>query len=582
MTVPDSGIRDEYGIEPMDELFSSPEKLQPLPSGRKSAMKRSPNATITSEEDMDVGHSTIPEPAAVLTERKKRVSMAMPLPRSKSPVKTFLGSPAKRHPSLGPASSPSRPPVASPERLRPQHPMTRRLDFSADKRGANGTATASSPKASTSGTPSGRGKAPRKTDSAPAPESPEPAFEANEEDQAQDYPTENRVSGMKSPVDYEDDYQPFNDDDDGDMGSPEREKTATPPEPTPPRPKKRGRPPLGKTKTAGQNKVGRPKKSKPSDGKAREPVAEKQYEPEEQHEAREEYLTEEEQEEEREPELPPLKRQRFALSAKPQQEPKKKPTPKRHESPPRESSPVQVQRGPPRPKQNGLFILRRETPGLQTRSGRASVKPMAYWKNERVVYGEDDTAENDENFVLPTVKEVIRRDDVEAEKLRKEKKRGRKPHKRVKEDEVEAEEELAEPWETDPGRVYGEIKTWDPEDPVGSETIEQEEELAYSNAAIVTREIPGSSVKFAKTLTLPFFGSGMVDIPPGAIKRPKNSRKMQMVFFVHYGRVKIDINRNVFRISKGGIFQVPRGKPCLSCHVLGVCANNHCRQFLQH
>jgi centromere protein C len=51
----------------------------------------------------------------------------------------------------------------------------------------------------------------------------------------------------------------------------------------------------------------------------------------------------------------------------------------------------------------------------------------------------------------------------------------------------------------------------------------------------------------------------MVDLPPGAVKKPKNSRKMQMVFFVFYGRVEVTVNDTTFRIGKGGMWQVPRG-----------------------
>jgi len=75
------------------------------------------------------------------------------------------------------------------------------------------------------------------------------------------------------------------------------------------------------------------------------------------------------------------------------------------------------------------------------------------------------------------------------------------------------------------------------------------------------RDIAGASFKFAKTLTLPFFGSGMVHLPPGGEKRIKNSRKMQMVFFVVYGRVTVSVGTptTVFSIGKGGQWQVPRG-----------------------
>ncbi len=77
------------------------------------------------------------------------------------------------------------------------------------------------------------------------------------------------------------------------------------------------------------------------------------------------------------------------------------------------------------------------------------------------------------------------------------------------------------------------------------------------------RDISGATFRFAKTLTLPFFGSGMVDLPPLGAKRVKNSRKMQMVFFVFYGRVTVDVGTptSTFSIGRGGMWQVPRGKP---------------------
>jgi centromere protein C len=77
-------------------------------------------------------------------------------------------------------------------------------------------------------------------------------------------------------------------------------------------------------------------------------------------------------------------------------------------------------------------------------------------------------------------------------------------------------------------------------------------------------------------MTLPFFGSGIVELPPEGFKRAKNSRKMQMVFFVHQGKVLVTVGppaveqngrgvsgneaeTNEFAISKGGVWVVPRG-----------------------
>jgi centromere protein C len=58
--VPDSGIRDENGLEPMDHLFSSPDKPKAKPIQRLNGTSKNANATISTSEDMEVdeGEST--------------------------------------------------------------------------------------------------------------------------------------------------------------------------------------------------------------------------------------------------------------------------------------------------------------------------------------------------------------------------------------------------------------------------------------------------------------------------------------------------------------------------------------------
>jgi centromere protein C len=231
------------------------------------------------------------------------------------------------------------------------------------------------------------------------------------------------------------------------------------------------------------------------------------------------------------------------------------------------SSPIQVHRGPPRPNHSrGLFTLRRETPDNvygQTRSGRNVVKPSEWWNNEKIIYEDEEVYDNNGAYLVRTVKEVIRAEPIETEKSKRGRKKGAKvtttKRRRAAPESEDEFEDLEEPWESEPGRVFGEVRTWNPEDQTGVESQEKEEEIALSSAAIITRDIPGASFRFAKTLTHPFFGSGMVDLPPGAAKKPKNSRKMQMVFFVYTGRVNVTVNENSFRIGKGGMWQVPRG-----------------------
>jgi centromere protein C len=57
MRLPDLGVRDENGLEPMDGLFSSPEKPKGKSSQKVNGAGKNANATLSSEEDMDVGDS---------------------------------------------------------------------------------------------------------------------------------------------------------------------------------------------------------------------------------------------------------------------------------------------------------------------------------------------------------------------------------------------------------------------------------------------------------------------------------------------------------------------------------------------
>jgi centromere protein C len=105
-------------------------------------------------------------------------------------------------------------------------------------------------------------------------------------------------------------------------------------------------------------------------------------------------------------------------------------------------------------------------------------------------------------------------------------------------------------------------------------------DLAFAQSSIVTRDVAGSEFKYAKIMTLPFFGSGIVELPPEGFKRAKNSSKMQMCFFVHEGKVMVEVGpatdgeTNTFAISRGGVWVVPRGKissfPFSFACVLGI------------
>lgn len=116
-------------------------------------------------------------------------------------------------------------------------------------------------------------------------------------------------------------------------------------------------------------------------------------------------------------------------------------------------------------KGRSLYILKREVPTDQqaahTRSGRVSVRPLAYWRNERCVYG-DGEVDLGQRYPLSTIKEIIRTEELEPEKKAgKKRKTSKKSKTHIREDESDDDER--DVWETEEGILHGYIKKWDAE-----------------------------------------------------------------------------------------------------------------------
>lgn len=235
-------------------------------------------------------------------------------------------------------------------------------------------------------------------------------------------------------------------------------------------------------------------------------------------------------------------------------------------------------------QKKSLYILRRETPADdsvgRTRSGRISIRPLAWWRNEGIVYGGSPAQHgrgvaDGARFPLNSIKEIVRKDEVVEPPHRGSKSKGRKKGKgKARQQDADSDLDLdgngddvdpdADDWELDTGTLKGDVSVWDPEQQA---PIEEEEttDIAHAAAAIQTKDVQGSTFRYAKLLSTRFFGTGVVDLPPGGIKKPKNSRKMHMSFFVAQGRVTVEVGPlsgelTRFSIGKGGFWQVPRGK----------------------
>ena len=250
------------------------------------------------------------------------------------------------------------------------------------------------------------------------------------------------------------------------------------------------------------------------------------------------------------------------------------------------STDVTYERG--RPKPRGLQILRSTTPANEdgakfTRSGRATIKPIEYWRGERVVFSKPKNLGGG-RVSLPSIQEVVRAEDLPEEPRPRVPRSRKKRRRQEEEEEDEGDDEDAEEWELEAGVLEGEVWQWDPEAERGStEVLEQtgisnlihsslanllnhtvsknDADLAIAPLGLqnLVKEVKNQSFEYAKTITLPFFHSGMVDIPPQGEKRTKNSRKNHMVFWVFAGRVVVDVSGNEFSVGRGGMWQVPRG-----------------------
>ncbi|PCD45905.1 hypothetical protein AU210_001331 [Fusarium oxysporum f. sp. radicis-cucumerinum] len=557
----DTGNRDEYGMQPLDDLLSSPEK-ETGSDQRYDDEDEGPNndqyesgddEDEDGSEDMDI--ETIPGPGPQTVLRGK---MQYPIPRSRSPVKTTLMSSPRRNPNLEHLSSPTRAPYSNDR----DATVTRKIDFGA-KPSLRGKATANGVNGGTH-------------DEEDADET-EDAPEASEEgDVADDMDLLDKSLELTNKASAKDKSQRA--------------------EPEPRKPGKRGRPAKAKPveeepveeepveeepqeiQEPGKGRRGRKPKTAGQPKKSAAPESRKRPAPEEPEEAEEhEEPDNEASDPEPEPEESPkhAKRPRTEAS-KPSKPAKSAPA---AESKPRgrpgrkpkaqtagdvgDTSIAAIQHRPPMPKKRGLVSVRHNPDEVKTtRSGRHSFRPLNWWAGDKVVQEEEEFKDvsGRDRFVLSTIKEIIRAPQEEPPAKPRTKARGRAKSKPVREVEVVEPEE----WELNPGVVNAEVILWEPEHetnpPGDEEPVEvMEDRVAISGEAIQTRVVQNVSFRMAKTLTTPFMGAGVVDLPAGSEKRPKNSRKMHMVFFVHTGKVLVTVNEASFRLSAGGMWFVPRG-----------------------
>ncbi|KAI1178259.1 Mif2/CENP-C like-domain-containing protein [Nemania sp. FL0916] len=587
IVIPESGRVDKDGFEPVEDMFSSPDKeLQEETFGRNGAVSED-------EQDMEIDDGSAPGPATTRRMQQNRLS----LPRARSPMKTNLNSPARQNPHVPPTSSPTRGTVVTARERSAPPEVARRLNFSRssqdDKLLPNGHVEAKRLKNQS-----------RQAHSQPEPPSRHvPVVESEDDDEDEPLELIDTVATNgadieiepeeESPPVIEDDEPPVIQESKATSKSMPAARKGRKPKPVPevidedPADDPPAAPPVEEDEEDVEpvkKRKGRPKAApRPEPERQPTPSADPTPSPPQPKASKRgrpaRTSTDDADENDAEPRV--AKRQKKADKA--ERGPPEKAAPTKEKAKPgrkRKSSGVgvdspMIQRGPPLPKSRGLVTIRREeaTAMKTTRSGRASFRPLQWWKGDHVEYDEEqenvfkDAGAGNRHFKMPTVKGIVRTEethDPTASKRRGRPAAGRKPGRRPSAIHEEEEDIERDDWEHDEGRVTGEVIAWKREyefEPPGEEDDVElaVEELAVSENAIQTRDIKDATFKFAKTLTLPFFGSGVVDLPPGAHKRPKNARMRHLVFFVHTGHVLVTIAQSEFAIAKGGMFFVPRG-----------------------
>ncbi|KAK9762165.1 mitotic fidelity of chromosome transmission- protein [Basidiobolus ranarum] len=175
------------------------------------------------------------------------------------------------------------------------------------------------------------------------------------------------------------------------------------------------------------------------------------------------------------------------------------------------------------------------------RSGRTRVKPLDFWRNERIVYGRRKSGPN----VVPVVKEIV---TIPEDHLALSK----RPKKRVIAKNVMKSKEDEEMYNDEPIDEITVIDWYSGE--------EVKKAIGLTRDMVVTKPVNNQPFEFEKTFgEAAFMSSGIIKIHQNGKKPRRNSGDNAMVFYVIAGSCRVTVHTSTFVISTGGQFHVPRG-----------------------
>ncbi|KAG5439131.1 hypothetical protein PCANB_001430 [Pneumocystis canis] len=182
------------------------------------------------------------------------------------------------------------------------------------------------------------------------------------------------------------------------------------------------------------------------------------------------------------------------------------------------------------------------------RSSRTKVAPLAYWRNERIVYELGERRKS--GPAMPKIKEIIRVNPISIPSRPRGTSRAKNTS--FKKKVVKHRDTSDEEWE-EKVDVECEVINWHDKKPI----IKR---IAYPASSYAPRDVANAIIKFQKTFDeAPFFATGVMDLPRGAEKTTKPSKHNVMTFVILEGAVEATVHQTSFRLKRGSHFIVPRG-----------------------
>ncbi|KAF4467281.1 hypothetical protein FALBO_5845 [Fusarium albosuccineum] len=206
-------------------------------------------------------------------------------------------------------------------------------------------------------------------------------------------------------------------------------------------------------------------------------------------------------------------------------------------------------------------VVRPEGHTYTTRSGRVCNTPIHDWRGDIVVkeYESVPDATGRGQIVLPTITEVVRA-PAEGASSTKGQRGGhrRKPTAKRPRSMANTEREL---WE-ERGTFSASCKVWqadsESDGPGAGGSMYANQQVAFTSEEILNRFPARPNFHFGRIDTATSMSFGMLHLPCGQTKEAKNTRGSEQAFFLHSGKVCVELEQQSFRISQGSTWVVPR------------------------